>query len=100
MKKQRRDPFEGLVLDTYEQEVEDSVPAEDVFKVSKGDMERFAEIARAHKLFQVSKRINIRINNKDLAKVKAKARHNSIPYQTLISSIVHKYANGELEVTL
>lgn len=36
--------------------------------------------------------INIRISERDLYKLKAKAVHEGIPYQTLASSILHKNA--------
>src|SRR3989338_5732716 len=100
MKKQIKDPFDGLVLDEYEQTIENSVADGDYFSISRAEQENFAKIAKMHNQFQVSKRINIRINNQDLAKVKSKAKHNNIPYQTLISSIVHKYASGDLKVSL
>lgn len=100
MKKIKNDIFGGLVLDKYEQEIEGSVADINVFKISKKEQENFAQIAKSHNLFKVSKRINIRINNQDLAKVKSKAKFNNIPYQTLISSIVHKYASGDLKVSL
>lgn len=39
-------------------------------------------------------RINIRISDFDLTKIKLKAAYEGIPYQTLIASILHKYAAG------
>lgn len=39
-------------------------------------------------------RINIRISENDLAKIKQKAAFEGLPYQTLISSILHKFAAG------
>lgn len=35
--------------------------------------------------------INIRLSEKDLQKLKAKAVREGLPYQTLASSILHKY---------
>ncbi len=43
------------------------------------------------------KRINIRISNRDLKAVKLKASEEGIPYQTLVSSIIHKYLSGSLK---
>lgn len=95
------DPFDSLILDEYEQEIEDSASDNNsALQVSSNDRALFKKLASKHKELQRSKRINIRINNEDLAKVKAKANQNKIPYQTLISSIVHKFAEGELTVTL
>ena len=39
-------------------------------------------------------RINIRISNGDLERLKQKAAHEGLPYQTLIASILHKYVAG------
>ena len=40
-----------------------------------------------------TKNINIRLSEKVLAKLKAKAVNQGIPYQTLASSILHRYAS-------
>lgn len=41
--------------------------------------------------------INIRLQENDIKKIKSIAKEDGIPYQTLISSIVHRYANGTLK---
>jgi len=59
-----------------------------------------AEIARykemAKKSLRKSRRINIRLVEKDLEKIQIYAMQEGIPYQTLISSILHKYAAGQI----
>ena len=45
-----------------------------------------------------NKRINIRLTTKDYLNIQVKALEEGIPYQTLISSIIHKYNKGELKV--
>lgn len=52
-----------------------------------------AQKAAAHYLKKEA-RINIRISANDLAKIKQKAAFEGLPYQTLISSILHKFAAG------
>lgn len=56
------------------------------------------EIARYQKIAkdQYSKRkaISIRLLEYDIKKLKAKSKREWIPYQTLIASAVHKYANS------
>jgi predicted DNA binding CopG/RHH family protein len=42
------------------------------------------------------KRVNIRISERDLQSIQRKALEEGIPYQTLISSLLHKYINGRL----
>jgi len=40
------------------------------------------------------KRVNIRITGRDLRQLQRIALREGLPYQTLISSILHKYVNG------
>lgn len=51
--------------------------------------------AAAHTLTK-DKRINIRMNSRDLKRLKVKAAQEGMQYQTLISSILHKYLSGDL----
>ena len=46
--------------------------------------------------FKKDKRINIRISNRDLLAVQSRALEEGIPYQTLVSSIIHKFISGSL----
>jgi predicted DNA binding CopG/RHH family protein len=41
--------------------------------------------------------MNIRIAKRDLDGLKAKAIEEGVPYQTLVSSILHKYVIGKLK---
>ncbi|MDF2529798.1 MAG: hypothetical protein K0Q57_678 [Gammaproteobacteria bacterium] len=41
-------------------------------------------------------RINIRIPSGDLERIKQIAAYEGLPYQTLIASVLHKYAAGHL----
>jgi predicted DNA binding CopG/RHH family protein len=43
-----------------------------------------------------SERMNIRISPNDLRRIKIKAIEEGMPYQTLVSSIIHKYITGRL----
>ena len=56
----------------------------------KTEINRYQKIARA--TIRKNKRINIRIAAKDLEEIQKKALEEEIPYQTLVSSILHKYA--------
>ena len=42
------------------------------------------------------KRINIRISSRDLVAIQRRALREGMPYQTLVSSILHKYISGSL----
>ncbi len=53
--------------------------------------------AIASNTFKKDKRINVRISNRDLVAVQSRASEEGIPYQTLVSSIIHKYISGSLQ---
>ena len=46
------------------------------------------------------KNMNIRVSQRDLFKIRSKAHSNGVPYQTLVSTILHKYANDDLSISL
>jgi predicted DNA binding CopG/RHH family protein len=52
--------------------------------------EHFSQIAK--NTLNKARNINIRLSERDLAKLKRKAIEEGIPYQTLVSSILHKFA--------
>ena len=60
----------------------------------KDDVRRYRGYARA--AVRKDKRVNIRMSEKDLARFQKKALEEGLPYQTLISSVLHKYINGRL----
>jgi predicted DNA binding CopG/RHH family protein len=45
---------------------------------------------------QKDRRLNIRISTKDLEAIQKRALEEGLPYQTLIASLLHKYASGRL----
>ena len=52
--------------------------------------------AAAEETFKKDKRINIRISSRDLEALQRRAFEEGIPYQTLVSSVLHKYVSGGL----
>ena len=46
---------------------------------------------------QKDQRINIRLSSGDLQAIRTRALQEGIPYQTLISSVLHKYVSGSLQ---
>ena len=53
---------------------------------------RYEMAARA--TLRKDKRVNIRMTERDLVRFQKKAAEEGLPYQTLISSVLHKYING------
>ena len=62
------------------------------FKEAKRQLEK-----AAHEFLQKDKRINIRISSRDLSSLQKKAAKEGMPYQTLISSTLHKFVTGKLK---
>ncbi|MDR2428800.1 MAG: hypothetical protein LBD62_03230 [Candidatus Margulisbacteria bacterium] len=80
-----------IKLDAFEQAIEDNAAA--FVPVSSREQAKIETIiASANK----TKNINIRISENDLTRVKQKSAEEGLPYQTLISSIIHKYISGRL----
>lgn len=65
---------------------------------SSPDAGREIEIARqaARNTFNKTKRVNLRVTERDFNLAHARAREEGIPYQTLLSSVIHKYLSGRL----
>ena len=68
-----------------------------------GELRSVATPARLSQLREAAKatglkdqRINIRLSGADLQAIRTRAMQEGIPYQTLISSVLHKYVSGTL----
>jgi len=80
-----------IELDSFEKAIEAGVHRYVPMKGAKRQkIEAILEVTRK------TKNINIRINEMDLASLKRSAEDEGIPYQTLISSVLHKYLAGRL----
>ncbi len=78
-------------LDSFEKEIENN--AENYRSISKGKISKITSIIdEARK----TKNINIRISEYDLEKLREKSAVEGLPYQTLLSSIIHKYVSDQL----
>ena len=87
MKTQKNDDSEEDILRSYEQDEWRSV---EEFKKLKEEYEAYARNTS-----NKNKRINIRISENDLNRLKAKSLEEGIPYQTLVSSLIHRYVSGK-----
>jgi predicted DNA binding CopG/RHH family protein len=88
MSKLKLQPDELSLLASYENEEWQSV------KNIKEQVSHYQAYARA--TFRKDRRVNIRISKKDLLDLQKRALREGIPYQTLISSVLHKYVTGTL----
>ena len=80
-----------------EKELLDSVERDEWVSIPdfRKEVQRYQDYARS--TFRKDKRVNIRISEKDLTKIQKRALQEGLPYQTLISSILHKFVTGQLK---
>ena len=85
-----------MKLDANEKEILESVERGEwrPTRGIKGERTKYSRYARA--TFRKDRRLNIRISTKDLEAIQKRALEEGLPYQTLISSLLHKYAAGRL----
>ncbi len=99
-----KDPFKNLVLDKYEQEIEDALERGEYKSASKEELEEtkkmFKEAAKNYRELQKSKRITVRLKQMDLIKLKAKAKEKNIPYQTLLNVLIRDFVEGKYSIKL
>ena len=79
-----------LELDDYEKEILDAY--ENGKLIPSKSHTDFQEIAR--NTLKKNRKINIRIADNDLTSLQRRAAREGIPYQTLIGSVLHKFASG------
>ncbi len=86
--KNNLDKEEKGLLESFGKGEWEKIPNQDA------ELKKFQQIAKES--LKKDQRINIRISGRDLREIKRKAVHEGIPYQTLVSSILHKYVSGRL----
>lgn len=86
-------------LDKEEEEIIKSFEKDewisDLTKDSKTEIEEAASFS-----MKKNKRINLRLTDKDYHDIKIKAVQKGIPYQSLISSLIHQYNKGGISLEL
>ena len=85
-----------ILLDDYENEILEAYESGNL-KPSKSQTD-YRIIAQ--NTMKKNRKINIRISENDLSALQRRAAREGIPYQTLIGSILHKYASGFLKETI
>ncbi len=84
-------------LDKEEKELSDSFDKGEWVSVKNQKQEKNKTRIASSNYQKKDARINIRISMTDLDQIKQKAAYEGLPYQTLIASILHKYAAGHLK---
>lgn len=82
-------------IDAYEREGLQAFDAGSLKSIaSKTELAKLRAAARA--TGTKDKRVNTRLSSLDLRDLPAKALEESVPYQTLIASVLHRYVSGKL----
>ncbi len=83
-------------LDAEEREILEHFERGDLRQADNSEAE--IEVARqaAKQTFNKSRRVNLRVTERDFNLAHDRAREEGIPYQTLLSSVIHKFLSGRL----
>lgn len=88
--------MKNIELDNYEQEIEEALEKGHYTSVENlaEEIKEASLMAKNHSL--KNERVNFRISQRDLERIKSRAMEEGVPYQTLITSVLHKYLTGRL----
>lgn len=85
-----------LQLDREEEELLSSFESNEWKSVKTLKKQKLSAHKMAAKTLRKDVRINIRLASSDISSIKQIAAYEGLPYQTLIASVLHKYAAGHL----
>ena len=87
-------------LNKEEQEILDDIEAGKYKSVAnvKEELKKLREYAKY--TLEKKKNINIRLSERDLQRLKAKAVEHGLPYQTLAATVLHNFASDKIKITL
>lgn len=88
-------------LDKYELELLKAIEADNnIEQVDHYEDEVFASKLAAKNFLTKTKNINIRIAEYDMLMLKRKSAEVNIPYQTILSSLIHQYVENKFDIKL
>jgi predicted DNA binding CopG/RHH family protein len=86
------------MFDTEEMEILNALENNKLVRSINADEEIALARQAAKEYLSKSKNITIRLSLGDVTTIKNKAQETGIPYQTIISSLVHQYATGRIRL--
>ncbi len=90
----KKKSLKDLQLDPWEQEISDAIENGEFVDAPNVEKEKEYIKILAESTLKRRKSINIRISEQDLFRIKSKALAEGLPYQTYISSILHKHVKA------
>ena len=88
MSKQKLNPEEKKILEDFESGKLKSIPD------ARSEIKRIQGIAKFHGI--KNRRVSLRMTEWDFIRIQEEALKEGMPYQTLLSSIIHKYLTGNI----
>ncbi len=88
MKKRKLNPEDQEMLEAFDA---------GEFESDLKDERRTQLALLAEETIKKDKRINIRISSRDLEALQRRAIEEGLPYQSLVSSVLHKYVSGSFK---
>jgi predicted DNA binding CopG/RHH family protein len=84
-----------IPIDEDEKDLMKSIEKDEWKEVKNEEKYKKQAIEYAEATMKKDKRMNIRISERDLKNLKIKALEEGLPYQTLVSMVLHKYVSGK-----
>lgn len=85
-----------MKLNKEEQEIE-ALFERDKIVLSKPDKRLLGQLhSAAENTFRKDRRINVRLSERDMVGIQRVAAAKGVPYQSLISGLIHQYVEGDL----
>lgn len=85
-----------MKLTKAEQEIEDLYEAGKIVTAKPGKAVLKKLATAADNTFRMDRRINIRLYEHDMVGIQRVAASKGVPYQTLISGLIHQFVEGDL----
>jgi predicted DNA binding CopG/RHH family protein len=85
-----------MKFDEYEKEILEAEQKGQLKRKRPSKKELTAYQKAARNTLSKNRRVNIRISESDLRELQIQALHEGIPYQTFMTSILHKFISGSL----
>ena len=83
-------------MDAEEQDILDRFERVELLPSPHAADEIAAAREAARNTFNKTRRVNLRVTERDFLLAHSRAREEGVPYQTLLSSVIHKYLSGGL----
>ncbi|MCX6579715.1 MAG: CopG family antitoxin [Candidatus Aminicenantes bacterium] len=100
MSKMSEKEKQALQLDEEEIEILEAFEEGKLEKIDMSEDEIEDLKIAARETLSENNRISVRIPERDLRKIKERAQVNGIPYQFLITAVLHQYAEGKISAAL